>query len=639
MISQESFKRPIRIPENIQLSIAEPNLAKADEQRKWTLNFTLSEAISKEQEIHLMVHGGRNNKNAWRNLQIENSSKEGYVSLKRLSGEQLQPIKINDGMIAFSVPNDGLEEGEKLVAELGGKAPRLSLPNKFFLLFKASSEDKLIAPTLFGEVLNRIVGTCLIHVVGNDIEKIRTYAKSHAISGKEISILVRPEDKYGNISSEKLGNLVVRINGQEVKTRRESVENSNCCILKGIILPEEGIYRLEVEDTSRGMKAITNPIKCYTESSSKKVLWGVIHGHTEMSDGAGSIEHYFTYMKDACGLDFGAISDHDHLFETSEQMWEQTQDAVVKYNQTGRFTTFLGYEWAKWRKNGDGDRNVYYLYDRKPMFRSDDGEYPTPDELFKAIENESAIIIPHHPAGNGNHCDWKEHYPEKERLVEIYSCWGNSERSVHDGNPFPVRPAGGTESDAIDAGEVQSGFVQRALELGWRVGFIAGGDDHLGHAGDEILIGRKPWLYKAGLMAVYAEDNTRRSIWNAMYNRRTYATTGARIIMDMRLNIHPMGSEISLSDYPQLSSKRRLTLKVHGTDTVKSIEIVRNNSEIHTYYSESSDVSCDWIDTEPLADVNLPPSLYCSTPFTFYYIRITQVDDEMAWSSPIWILS
>ncbi|MBC8229909.1 DUF3604 domain-containing protein [bacterium] len=638
MKHQKYFQHPVRIPENIQVEIAEPNVAKAGEKRTWLLKFTLSEAIPEAQRIHLFIYGGRNNKGVWENIQIDEPSKEGYVSLRTASGRQLQPLDINNGMIAFAAPNGGLKKGEKLVAELNGQAPRLSLPNKFFLLLKAAPEDNLSAPTLFGDVLQNIIGACLIHIVGNDVTNLRAYSKSQAVAGEELSILVRPEDEYGNVASEELGNLVVRVNDQEINAKRESVKNSTCCILKGIILLEEGIYRLEIEDTSNGLKTLTNPIRCCSDAPSYGILWGVIHGHTEMSDGAGTLNHYFTYMRDECGLDFGALSDHDHLFETSDEMWQQTQEATAKYNNPGKFTTFLGYEWAKWRKNGDGDRNVYYLHDKRPMFRSDDGEYPTPEALFKALESETAITIPHHPADVGNHCDWKDHEPEKERLVEIYSCWGNSERSVHDGNPFPVRPSG-VESNAIDAGEVPSGFVQRALALGWRVGFTAGGDDHVAHAGDEILIGGKPWLYKAGLMAVYATENTREAIWDAMWNRRVYATTGPRIILNLQLNGHLMGSELCLSAHPDLSSKRKLTVAVRGTDTIKSIEIVRNNKDIYTHCADTPDIVFDWEDTDPLANVNLPPALHCPVPFTFYYIRVTQADGEMAWSSPIWILS
>ncbi len=640
-----NFQCPLRIPGNIQLGIAKPYLAKAGERGSWVLEFILKEAISQNQKILLYVHGGRNNKGVWENLQIDEPLKEGYVSLKNESGEKLRPIEISDdgGIIAFAVPSGGLNGGEHIMVELGGSAgaiaPRFSLPNKFFLLLAASLEQKLATPVLYGETLGRIIGACLIHIVGNNLNHIRAYAKSQAVAGKEISLLIRPEDEYGNVASEELGPLLVRVNGQEVPARRVSVKSSTCCILKGIVLRKPGIYRLEVEDVSRRLRAITNPIKCYKQSSSFGILWGMVHGHTEISDGAGSLDHYFTYMRDECGLDFGATGDHDHHYETSDDMWKLTQEAVVKYNEPGRFTTFLGYEWAKWRRNGDGDRNVYYLRDRRPMFRSDDGCYPKPDDLFKALKSETALIIPHHTAYIGNHCDWKDHDIQKERLVEIYSVWGNSERSVHHGNPFPVRRVRVKGKIDIDSAEVSQGFVQRALELGWRVGFTAGGDDHLGHAGDEIVHGKRPWSYKAGLMAVYAKDNTRESIWEAMWNRQCYATTGARIIVDFQINGHPMGSELPLSKHPELASTRKLSVLVHGTEKIRSVEIVRNNKDIYIYRADSPNVIFNWSDTEALADVNYPSALYCSRPFTFYYIRVAQADGEMAWASPIWILS
>jgi len=47
--------------------------------------------------------------------------------------------------------------------------------------------------------------------------------------------------------------------------------------------------------------------------------WGMIHGHSELSDGAGNLRDYFSQLRDECALDFGALSDHDHLFETEDE--------------------------------------------------------------------------------------------------------------------------------------------------------------------------------------------------------------------------------------------------------------------------------------------------------------------------------
>jgi hypothetical protein len=140
-------------------------------------------------------------------------------------------------------------------------------------------------------------------------------------------------------------------------------------------------------------------------------------------------------------------------------------------------------------------------------------------------------------------------------------------------------------------------------------------------------------------MALYATENNREAIWDAMWNRRCYATTGPRIIVDFRLEDWPMGSEVSLGDHPEMESKRALRVEIHGTDRIRSIEIVRNNREVHVVEPDAPDAAFTWTDREKIGEVNLPKAPFSSGPFTFYYIRITQEDGEMAWSSPIWMLS
>jgi hypothetical protein len=175
--------------------------------------------------------------------------------------------------------------------------------------------------------------------------------------------------------------------------------------------------------------------------------------------------------------------------------------------------------------------------------------------------------------------------------------------------------------------------------MGWFVGFTAGGDDHTGHPGDESIVPDGAVRHKAGLMAVWADSNCKEDIWNAMWNRRCYGTTGARIILSLNINDNPMGSILDAKENAEYKKIRSIKIEVCGTNLIKSIDIIRNNKDIYSYKPEKLDVIFEYQDTVPLEVINLPKTKFCKTPFTFYYIRITQTDKEMAWSSPIWIIS
>ena len=503
--------------------------------------------------------------------------------------------------MAFDVPGGGLGHGEVVNIEMRDvTAPTFSVPNGFFTLLSYPPDAEFVAPSLRGETLEKIVGACRLEIIGGEAVSLQAIAPSQATPGKEVSILLRPEDEFGNLASD--------VQHEKV-TLKEGVHR----VSHTPILPHSPASQRDPVRRRDHTPTLccSNPIRC---GDYPPILWGQIHCHTEMSDGTGSLDHAYTYMRDACGVDFGAVTDHDKLDETPDEYWAMTQDAAARFNEPGRFTSFLAYEWARWTGLGHGDRCIYYPTGRGPICRSDAAHYPTTSDLHKALEHETALIIPHHPPEPKSFNDWVAHCPEKERLVEIHSYWGCSER---------LTP--GMQSQSINP----VGFVQNALALGWRVGFVAASDDHLGHPGDSIVRPITPWK-RPGMTAVFASANTREAIWDALWNRRCYGTTGVRIIIEFTLNGHPMGSELGPA------SNRELKAVVHGTDIIERVEIVRNNKEVYTREG-GLDVEFEWTDSDPLEEVNLPPALHSPKPFTFYYLRVTQADGNMAWSSPIWL--
>jgi len=67
---------------------------------------------------------------------------------------------------------------------------------------------------------------------------------------------------------------------------------------------------------------------------------------------------------------------------------------------------------------------------------------------------------------------------------------------------------------------------------------------------------------------------------------------------------------------------------VVGAAQLASVDIVRNNRDIHTVLPDGEEST--FVFTDDLNDVPDVPELY-------YCIRVTQSDGEMVWSSPVWV--
>ncbi|MBI3986273.1 MAG: DUF3604 domain-containing protein [Lentisphaerae bacterium] len=637
------WEHPIRIPASISLPHASPEVAVAGDLGTWQLPFQLARDVGPTESLHLQVVGGRNNKGLFNGLQTDSPDKEGWVTAHTADGAMvaLTPLSLPGhlkqyGIFAVRLPAAGLMAGSVLTVTIGDRsgggpgvrAPGGCLRNKFFILYVSDPGNPGEAATWTEANAHQIVGACLMHIVGGPAVRLYAYAPSQAESATPFAIAVRPQDRYDNLASTPLGDITVYLNDKPLDGAVEALPDTTAVRIRVAVVPE-GVHRLRVEDRAAGLHAMTNPIVCRKTPPDRNVYWGMIHGHSEISDGSGTLDNYFRQLRDECALDFGAPGDHDHLWETPDAYWRHTCAKVRDYHEPGRFVTFPGYEFAKWRRKGEGDRNVYYLHDDRPIYRSDEGHHPWPNDLFKAILNETCLVIPHHTALAPAYCDWKDHDPVHERLVEIFQVRGSYECSEEDGNPLPENAYGEPPNPA--------GYVRRALALGWRVGFTAGGDDHSGQAGTDA--GKPPSVkagyYKAGNMSVLATARTREAIWDALWNRRVVATSGPRMLLNYTLQDRPMGSELSLRHLPDLRRERRLTVTFHGMAPVRQMDIIRNNTPVFTATGGGLDMEWTWTDTEPLLFLRGAP--HHPEPFAFYYVRVIQADNETAWASPIWI--
>jgi hypothetical protein len=100
----------------------------------------------------------------------------------------------------------------------------------------------------------------------------------------------------------------------------------------------------------------------------------------------------------------------------------------------------------------------------------------------------------------------------------------------------------------------------------------------------------------------------------------------------MFLNDGRMGDELAGS---RNVSRRVLRVRAIGERPIAAIDIIRNGREVRTHRPDTEDAVFEWEDPDDFARISLTG--HDGKPFLYYYVRVTQTDGEIAWSSPVWI--
>ena len=383
---------------------------------------------------------------------------------------------------------------------------------------------------------------------------------------------------------------------------------------------EPGFHWIKITDPVSGISAFSNPVLVLEEKPENRIFWGDPHWQTFFTDGIHCPEELYSFARDEAFLDFGAISDHSEGL--TEQQWKYFNEVTNDYNEQGKFATLVGFEWTsiKW-----GHRNVYYRGNEGQILRSDDPKQDTLTKIWSLLENKEAIAIPHHTSNVVMGVDWGHGWnPKYEKAVEIHSVWGNSECHADDGNPQPIKTSGG---------EKRGQHVIDALKLGYRFGFVGGGDIHDGRPGDDLhKYQEKPEEYRIlssqGFTASFTEYLSRENIYDSIKAHSTYATTRCRIYLDVNLGDVSMGQELGLANYKNKINNEKIQLKLScaAPEEIESAIFVHNGKNEFKITPSNNPML---IQDNRLID-NLNPGDFC-------YIRIITKKGNMAWSSPIWI--
>lgn len=473
-----------------------------------------------------------------------------------------------------------------------------------------------------------------IRIIPDKPEYIGLTAPSKVKKGETFTVYLQVFDRFNNpIFQYQSDSFVLAIydmkNNRLIKELTYGQHLTSCNGYQ-VELEEEGFYEITITNNQhlRVEKAV---LLC--DKSNDKIYWGDLHLHSNLTanirdnDGGASPKAGYTYASEVSRLDYLCMSEQTFEFDDDNRVnidgftWEKIGEEADNYYKEGILTTFPGFELHSKR----GDTIV--------LFPNSLSQYAYPsgikdiDNVWEFYKDKEHMTIPHFHryCGGRPSKDQQEQQhagfqienwqldSQSERLAEVFSSqWGRFETAT---NPMLLKAKANVKGNSL---------VDH-LNLGKKWGITASSDGHDGKPG-----------YGA-ITAVYAKENSRKSIYEGLYKRKTYATTHPRVFLEFNIDDLEMGDVANLSKYKiknrkdELNKERMIidnrTIKIRALapDTIAKIEIIKNGQTWHKRIINQQWLEYDYMDMEAI-DVD-----------TYYYIRLTLDNGHIVWSSPIWL--
>lgn len=275
--------------------------------------------------------------------------------------------------------------------------------------------------------------------------------------------------------------------------------------------------------------------------------------------------------------------------EVAGTIWSKNVRIADENNHPGKFTAFCSYEWTSQNDNRNLHRNIFFRDCAKvpemPYTALDSWH---PEDLWKWMDTQrkagnELLAISHNAnlsdgwmypidvdsLGRPIDAAWAESRDRNERLVEIKQIKGQSEThpllspndefAAYEINNFLI----GLPSDSGRIDHIVGSYGRQALKDGitmqdilnynpYKFGMAGGSDSHNtgapyrqenfygGHGSEDGTIETRMsghnfngldvrLMNPGGLTGVWAEENTRASIWDSMYRKETFGVSGPHI--------------------------------------------------------------------------------------------------------------
>lgn len=351
------------------------------------------------------------------------------------------------------------------------------------------------------------------------------------------------------------------------------------------------------------------------------LIYGNLHEHSNSSNcwpagTDGTIHDDYRFGMFSEGYDFFGMT--DHASSTSEIHWRQNVRLADFYNESEKFVAIPAIEWTLQSdpsldniQHGSGHYNIIfsstedaqkYIRNKHEIYCPRTPETETAPMLWKMLDEKEiqCVTIPHHSADKVHPTDWNVTDTKYVTTVEVFQCRGNNE---YPGCPRERNLSRHTPTHHKHA------YIDYALNTKkYKMGFIASGDHN---------------SMGIGVAALWVKEVSRAGIIEALQNRRTFATTGDKMFIDFKVNEAKMGTTSKSPKAPKME------IEVLGQYPLEKIEILRNSKVIHAYQVDDNTLKFE----QTYSDLNYKDE----EEILYYYIRATQKNKALAWSSPIWI--
>lgn len=354
-----------------------------------------------------------------------------------------------------------------------------------------------------------------------------------------------------------------------------------------------------------------------------QLYFGQLHSHTkEYSDGAGTLEdglNYVASLSEEDNVDFVAFTDHSNYFDDKNaanpeaalyDVSQMTAESAQKWNKyTGDIRDFnerqsdvialAGFEMT-W-SGGPGHINTFNtpgIVSRNNTALNNKTADAGMKAYYKLLSDGNlvdSINQFNHPGTTfGNFSDFGYYDPIIDTRIQLVEV-GNGEGAIGGGGYYPSYEQ----------------YIM-ALDKGWHLAPTNNQDNHKGKWGNA----------NDARDVILTDDFSQEGIYQAIRDRRVYATEDKNLEINYTLNGEMLGSTIADAESANIKVS---VYDPDASDSISKVEVVVNSGK----------VAYTWDDPTELATGELE----CTIPadYNYYFIRVTQGDNDLAVTAPVWI--